>query len=67
MKKIMISAGEASGDLNGACLARSIKELCPSVELKGIGGSRMKSAGVQIQRGGEKLLENPRSLSGILP
>lgn len=48
MKKIMISAGEASGDVNGAQLALAIKELCPSAELEGIGGARMEASGVRI-------------------
>lgn len=48
MKKIMISAGEASGDLNGAELALRLKELCPSAELKGMGGEKMKAAGVEV-------------------
>ena len=31
--KIMFSAGEASGDLHGANLARSLRELDPQIEL----------------------------------
>ncbi|MGN0949093.1 lipid-A-disaccharide synthase [Megasphaera sp.] len=46
--KIMFSAGEASGDLHGANLARSLKELDPSVELLGMGGREMAAAGVDI-------------------
>ncbi len=48
MKKIMISAGEASGDIRGAELALSLRKLCPSIELKGIGGRRMESSGVRL-------------------
>ncbi len=48
MKKIMIAAGEASGDVLGADLARSLKRLCPSLRIKGIGGPLMESAGVEI-------------------
>ncbi len=48
MKKIMISAGEASGDVNGAQLALAIKALCPSAELEGIGGCRMEASGVRV-------------------
>ena len=36
--KIMFSAGEASGDLHGANLARALRELDPQVELLGMGG-----------------------------
>lgn len=46
--KIMFSAGEASGDMHGANLARALKELDPEVELLGMGGSRMADAGVRI-------------------
>ena len=46
--KIMFSAGEASGDMHGANLAKAMKELDPSVELLGMGGSRMEEAGVRI-------------------
>ncbi len=48
MKKIMIAAGEASGDLNGSALALSLKKLAPDVKLAGIGGKRMREAGVEI-------------------
>ncbi len=48
MKKIMIAAGEASGDVLGADLARSLKRLCPSLQIKGIGGALMESVGVEI-------------------
>ena len=46
--KIMFSAGEASGDMHGANLARALKEQDPEVELLGMGGSRMAEAGVRI-------------------
>lgn len=46
--KIMFSAGEASGDMHGASLARAIKELAPEVELIGMGGTKMAEAGVRI-------------------
>jgi lipid-A-disaccharide synthase len=47
-KKIFISAGEASGDLHGSNLVKEIKALYPDVEFFGIGGERMKQAGVKI-------------------
>ena len=46
--KIMFSAGEASGDLHGANLARSLQELDPQIELLGMGGKEMEAAGVDI-------------------
>lgn len=48
MPKVMILAGEASGDLHGANLARALKELDPQVELLGMGSSLMAGAGVKL-------------------
>lgn len=45
-KRVMIIAGEASGDLHGANLVRETLERDPSVVFFGIGGSRMRAAGV---------------------
>lgn len=46
--KIMFSAGEASGDMHGANLARALLDLDPSLTLMGMGGEQMAAAGVQI-------------------
>ena len=46
--KIMLSAGEASGDLHGANLAEALKVVDPQVELIGMGGEQMRKAGVRI-------------------
>ncbi|MCX7830688.1 MAG: lipid-A-disaccharide synthase, partial [Acidobacteria bacterium] len=46
--KFCISAGEISGDIHGANLARAIVSLSPSAQFFGMGGERMKSAGVKI-------------------
>jgi len=48
MKKILIIAGEASGDLHGSNLAREVKKLDPSVQFYGVGSKRMREAGVRI-------------------
>ena len=45
---IMLSAGEASGDLHGATMSRALRSLDPSVRLIGMGGPRMAAAGVEI-------------------
>jgi lipid-A-disaccharide synthase len=45
--KILISAGEASGDLYAATLAASLRERIPGVELFGCAGPRMQAAGVR--------------------
>lgn len=48
--KIFFSAGEASGDVHGASLAREIKKISPSTELLGFGGDEMQAAGVRLVR-----------------
>ena len=48
--KIFFSAGEASGDLHGASLAREIKKISPQTELLGFGGDEMQAAGVRLVR-----------------
>ena len=48
--KIMFSAGEASGDVHGAGIAREIKKISPSTELFGLGGNLMAAAGVRLVR-----------------
>jgi lipid-A-disaccharide synthase len=44
----MIVAGEASGDLHGATLARSLRALAPGVRLVGMGGRGMAAEGVEL-------------------
>jgi lipid-A-disaccharide synthase len=46
--KIMLSAGEASGDRLGAGLARALRRRHPDVELIGMGGDEMAEAGVRL-------------------
>lgn len=46
--KIMFSAGEASGDTHGASVAKALKELDPTVDMLGMGGTLMEDAGVRI-------------------
>lgn len=46
--KIMFAAGEASGDLHGAHLAKALRDLDPSLECIGMGGTQMAAAGVRI-------------------
>ncbi|MBU2583090.1 MAG: lipid-A-disaccharide synthase [Alphaproteobacteria bacterium] len=55
MPRIMIMAGEASGDILGAGLARDLRALDPEVSLHGLGGARMEAAGVQLLQGIERL------------
>src|SRR5574342_281583 len=45
---IMLSAGEASGDLHGATMCRALRSLDPGLRLIGMGGPRMAATGVDI-------------------
>ncbi len=47
-KRILIIAGEASGDLLGATLAKELLNLHPNLQLLGMGGEKMRQAGVNI-------------------
>lgn len=47
-KKIMIVAGESSGDMYGGCLAESLKKICPDIRLLGVGGQNMRQSGVEL-------------------
>jgi lipid-A-disaccharide synthase len=46
--RIFLSAGEPSGDLHGARLAESLLRRFPGVALFGLGGDRMRAAGVEL-------------------
>jgi lipid-A-disaccharide synthase len=48
LERLMIIAGESSGELYGAFLARSIKAGFPGASLTGVGGDRMAAAGVDL-------------------
>ncbi len=45
--KILMIAGEESGDVYGGRLARNLLKRAPGVKIEGIGGPRMREAGVQ--------------------
>ena len=47
-KELLIVAGERSGDLRGAELVSALAALDPRVQLFGIGGDRMRAAGVEL-------------------
>jgi lipid A disaccharide synthetase len=48
MKKVLIVAGEASGDLHGSNLVQEVKKLDPAVSFFGVGSTRMAKAGVEM-------------------
>ena len=47
-KLVVIIAGEPSGDLHASQVARRLKEKLPEIELVGMGGDLMESAGVKL-------------------
>lgn len=55
MKRFLIIAGEASGDVYGGMLVRAIKRLYPEVKFTGIGGPIMREAGVEVLENAENL------------
>ena len=50
MTKIVIVAGEASGDQHAAHLIREINKRNPSIQFSGIGGEKMSAEGVHLIR-----------------
>jgi lipid-A-disaccharide synthase len=47
-KKILVVAGEASGDLHGGLLIREVRQINSRVHFFGIGGDSMANAGMEI-------------------
>ena len=50
MNRVVIVAGETSGDLHGAALMRAMKDVCPDLAFSGIGGSGMIAEGLTALR-----------------
>ncbi len=46
-RRILLVAGEASGDLHGADLVTALRELEPGVEFVGVGGQRLRAVGMR--------------------
>ena len=55
MREILFVAGEASGDLHAAGVARELRAAHAPFALTGIGGDEMRAAGVQLLEHAEKL------------
>ncbi|HEX3203532.1 MAG TPA: lipid-A-disaccharide synthase [Nitrospiraceae bacterium] len=70
MARILIIAGEASGDVHGANLARALQELKPGTTILGVGGARMAVAGVTLVQGVRHVdvmgLAGPRVLGAVI-
>ncbi len=50
MKRVLIIAGESSGDLHGSLLMSRMKAIMPDIEFKGIGGTLMIEEGLEAFR-----------------
>ncbi len=48
MTKVLISAGEASGDIHAAAVTAAIKKLRPDTEVFGMGGDALRQAGGEV-------------------
>ena len=48
MTRAFLLAGESSGDLHGALLARELRRQCPGIHLCGVGGPKMAAEGVEL-------------------
>ena len=46
--RIMIIAGEASGEMHGAGVVAELKSRCPEIDVFGVGGERMERAGCEL-------------------
>ena len=47
-RRVMIVAGEASGDLHGGNLVRAMRRIVPDIRFTGVGGKQMQRAGVEL-------------------
>ena len=61
----MIVAGETSGELYGSLLAEALKKKVPKVRIVGIGGERMRAAGVELLSGIASAFGIAEALSSI--
>ncbi|MCU0649474.1 MAG: lipid-A-disaccharide synthase [Gemmatimonadaceae bacterium] len=55
MREVLIVAGEVSGDLHAAGVARALHALAPALAMTGIGSTRMAAAGVELLERSEQL------------
>jgi lipid-A-disaccharide synthase len=55
VREIVLVAGEASGDLHAGALAAELRRRAPELALAGIGGDRMRAAGVELLEHSDRL------------
>jgi lipid-A-disaccharide synthase len=46
--RILMVAGEASGDLHGAALLNALRRRVPALDVAGVGGARLRAAGMRV-------------------
>ncbi len=46
-QRLLMVAGEASGDIHGASFLRALRELHPGIHVAGVGGPRLRAAGLE--------------------
>lgn len=46
--RVLLVAGEASGDLHGAALLRVLQQRVPHLDVAGVGGARLRAAGMRV-------------------
>lgn len=47
-RKVLLVAGEASGDLHGAALVTALRRSDPCIDVWGVGGERLRDAGMHV-------------------
>lgn len=48
LKRVLMIAGEPSGDLHGSSVVRELKKRLPNIDVFGVGGERMKAEGFDV-------------------
>ena len=46
--RILLVAGEASGDLHGGHLLQALRRRCPAARVQGVGGAQLQAAGMEL-------------------
>ncbi|MBM5792677.1 MAG: lipid-A-disaccharide synthase [Cyanobacteria bacterium K_DeepCast_0m_m1_088] len=46
--RVLLVAGEASGDLHGGHLVQALRRRCPAAQVVGVGGAQLRAAGMEV-------------------
>jgi len=66
-KRVLIISGETSGDIHGAALIEAMKEIIPALTVVGMGGPRMREAGLDGFDAGDLAVVGVAEVVGKLP